>query len=62
MFAVRNGMDDLGDAFLSHSAFSRYKNGNIGRGHLDGLFNGAVELWVVANDFKALFDSLNVLH
>src|SRR5690554_4038781 len=58
VLAVRQRMDDVGNALFSHPALSRNKYGNICRGYLYGLFNGPVELGVIPQYFKTLFNSL----
>src|SRR5690606_245360 len=62
MLAVGECMDDLGDRFLADPAFPGDQYRDIGGGHLDGLFNGPVELHIVADDLKALLDGLYAFH
>src|SRR5690606_27571244 len=62
VLAVGEGVDDLWNGLFSHPTFPGDQYGNIGRGHLYGLFNGSVELDVVADQLKALFYGLYTFH
>ena len=62
VFPMRQGVDDFGDGFFSNSAFPRNKHRDIGRGNLNGLFQGAIQVYIVPDDFKSLLDALEVTH
>ena len=62
VFAVRKGMDDLWNGLFTDPAFPGHQNRNIRWGHLNGLFYGTVERYIIANKLKSLFYGLNTFH
>ena len=60
MFARAVLMDDLRNDLLARSALTRDQDGQVGRGHLAGDFEGTVELGVVSDDAEALLDLIQI--
>ena len=56
VLASRIGMDDLRKMLLTHTRLTGDEYTQIGAGHLDGYLDIAVELRVLADDSKSLFD------
>ena len=62
VLAVRKRMDDFGYGFFAHPTFTSDQDRDIGGRHLNGLFQGTVQLDVVPDQLKSLFYTLNTFH
>ena len=55
MFSMGKGVYDFWNGLLTNTAFPGNQYGNVRWCHLNGLFNGTIKFYIIANDFKALF-------